>query len=508
MPDEGNAPDNASHSARDLAQRSLSKTPGFGVAWAIGGLASVAAWMVFWAKGNPWLAFGGPVVLLLLMGFATVILTLSRLPKQDTNRMARALAVAFTGAVICLLIAGVTLLTVFAFGALPPRPIEPNKTRSHEGSTLPVSPPDSEGRKSTEPAPTPTVRPASNSDFEFIVERCSVDAPLDPNHRARVNFSVTPEVNGNPVASKQRPYTFDVDELTATDETPGGFMSPITGSVPAGGTLCIAFGPKEPTFLRSTGVSNPGRVDPLRFPDGATLQVGEQALQKVITIRHPTDPSHWPQVTVQFSVRWTRVSGVTEVSYNRWKALLGPKGEEGVEWISDSIPIPVGMGTNPQITLEPHPALQPQGNLFRPEDPQVLHRAGDPDFRIRLSTKGPWRLGAENPQDEERWRRMVKDVGLSVGWTVLREPAQLPDSKRIMILAADPKMDVYLISVGSEQGVSVGDELTVSREGRFVAMVIVETVYMDKASVTVKKQGGKPFKKADIAQGDTVTRAE
>lgn len=72
------------------------------------------------------------------------------------------------------------------------------------------------------------------------------------------------------------------------------------------------------------------------------------------------------------------------------------------------------------------------------------------------------------------------------------------------VLAADAKMDIYLISVGSKDGVKTADELTVYRNDQFVAVVVVDKVFEDKASVMVKKMDGKAFKKSDIQQGDKV----
>jgi chromosome segregation ATPase len=43
-----------------------------------------------------------------------------------------------------------------------------------------------------------------------------------------------------------------------------------------------------------------------------------------------------------------------------------------------------------------------------------------------------------------------------------------------MVLAADPKMDIYLISVGDKDQVKLGDELTVYRGDQFVAFVVVD----------------------------------
>lgn len=73
-----------------------------------------------------------------------------------------------------------------------------------------------------------------------------------------------------------------------------------------------------------------------------------------------------------------------------------------------------------------------------------------------------------------------------------------------MVLAADAKMDIYLISVGEKDGVKTADELTVYRNDQFVAVVVVDKVFEDKASVIVKRMDGKPFKKMDIQQGDKV----
>ena len=72
------------------------------------------------------------------------------------------------------------------------------------------------------------------------------------------------------------------------------------------------------------------------------------------------------------------------------------------------------------------------------------------------------------------------------------------------VLAADPSIDIYLISVGEKDGVKVADELTVFRGDQFVAVVVVDKVFADKASVVVKRMNGKPLKKSDIKQGDKV----
>jgi hypothetical protein len=72
------------------------------------------------------------------------------------------------------------------------------------------------------------------------------------------------------------------------------------------------------------------------------------------------------------------------------------------------------------------------------------------------------------------------------------------------ILAADPSLDLYLISVGSKDGVKVSDVLTVYRGDKFVAQVVVDKVFEDKASVYVQRLDGSPMKTGDIKQGDKV----
>ncbi len=76
-----------------------------------------------------------------------------------------------------------------------------------------------------------------------------------------------------------------------------------------------------------------------------------------------------------------------------------------------------------------------------------------------------------------------------------------------VVLAADSKMDIYLISVGGKAGLQLNDELTVFRGGHFVASVVVDRVMDDKCAVYVKRLGGTPLKKDDIRQGDEVTGA-
>ena len=77
-----------------------------------------------------------------------------------------------------------------------------------------------------------------------------------------------------------------------------------------------------------------------------------------------------------------------------------------------------------------------------------------------------------------------------------------------MVLAADNRADVYLLSAGREDGVAVGDEFTVFRGDAFVADVVVDKVFADKCAVAVKMVNGKPMKKSDIQQADRFARVE
>ena len=86
------------------------------------------------------------------------------------------------------------------------------------------------------------------------------------------------------------------------------------------------------------------------------------------------------------------------------------------------------------------------------------------------------------------------------------DPTRLPvDAK---VLAVDARIGIYLVSVGSRQGVKTADELTVYRGDQFVAVVVVDKVFEDKASAELKRVDGKAFRKSDIKVGDRVARVE
>jgi hypothetical protein len=67
-------------------------------------------------------------------------------------------------------------------------------------------------------------------------------------------------------------------------------------------------------------------------------------------------------------------------------------------------------------------------------------------------------------------------------------------------------LGIYLISAGSQQGLRVGDPLVVERAGRFVARVVVDKVFRDKASVQRRNDEDGAVDRLVIRQGDGVRR--
>ena len=76
------------------------------------------------------------------------------------------------------------------------------------------------------------------------------------------------------------------------------------------------------------------------------------------------------------------------------------------------------------------------------------------------------------------------------------------------ILEADLVNDSYTLSRGTKDGVYAGDEFSVFRGTSFVAVVVVDKVFAERAIATVKMLGGKPHKKSDIRPGDRFSRGE
>ena len=83
-------------------------------------------------------------------------------------------------------------------------------------------------------------------------------------------------------------------------------------------------------------------------------------------------------------------------------------------------------------------------------------------------------------------------------------PPPPPKAVKGLVLAADDKMDIFLVSVGRNEGLEIGHELTVYRGDTFVAVVVVDKVFADKAAASIKKENGKRMQKSPIRQGDKV----
>ena len=75
-----------------------------------------------------------------------------------------------------------------------------------------------------------------------------------------------------------------------------------------------------------------------------------------------------------------------------------------------------------------------------------------------------------------------------------------------VVLGADAKTGIYLISIGKKDGLQMSDKLSIWRNDKFIANVVVDRVMDDKASVVVERVGDRAMKAAgaEIQQGDKV----
>jgi hypothetical protein len=81
----------------------------------------------------------------------------------------------------------------------------------------------------------------------------------------------------------------------------------------------------------------------------------------------------------------------------------------------------------------------------------------------------------------------------------------LPSPVRATVLASDDAVDLHFISAGSKDGLKWGDVLTVTRDGHFVAEVVVDKCFYDRATVAPRLVHRLPVKKLDIRRGDRVS---
>jgi hypothetical protein len=82
-------------------------------------------------------------------------------------------------------------------------------------------------------------------------------------------------------------------------------------------------------------------------------------------------------------------------------------------------------------------------------------------------------------------------------------PERFSDEKPIprirgRIQAGDLKADVYVLSVGSKDGVETGDEFTISRGDRYVSTIVVDAVFPNHSAGHAKPA----MRKSDIAVDD------
>jgi multidrug efflux pump subunit AcrA (membrane-fusion protein) len=79
----------------------------------------------------------------------------------------------------------------------------------------------------------------------------------------------------------------------------------------------------------------------------------------------------------------------------------------------------------------------------------------------------------------------------------------LPAGLRGKVLVVDPKWDFVVLNIGNNQGVLQKGEMLVSRNGKLVAKVVVQTVEKDRCIANVVPG----WKLGDIFEGDVVTPA-
>lgn len=99
-----------------------------------------------------------------------------------------------------------------------------------------------------------------------------------------------------------------------------------------------------------------------------------------------------------------------------------------------------------------------------------------------------------------------KIAGLKAELAKYQDPTftvPLPASLKGKILVSDPKWDFVVLDVGENQGVLKGGELLVSRNGNFVAKVVVGTVEKDRCIANIMPG----YKLGDLMEGDQVVPA-
>jgi len=106
-------------------------------------------------------------------------------------------------------------------------------------------------------------------------------------------------------------------------------------------------------------------------------------------------------------------------------------------------------------------------------------------------------VSAENKMLSREKTRLFNELAL------LRDPVfhvPLPPDLKGKVLVADPKWDFVVLDVGADQGVAEQGELLVSRDGKLVAKLRIETVEKGRCIANVMPG----WKLGDVMEGDQV----
>jgi predicted nucleic acid-binding Zn-ribbon protein len=131
-----------------------------------------------------------------------------------------------------------------------------------------------------------------------------------------------------------------------------------------------------------------------------------------------------------------------------------------------------------------------QNNLEREKQARA-----DAEAMVAAQQEANQGLMANNDQIQTELELYRKEYGSS--------PTAVAMGKKLdaSVQSADNAYDLYVLSVGKSDGVQKGWEFTVSRGGKFVAMIVIDEVYDNYA--TARSVSG--MKKMDVQAGDAVT---
>jgi hypothetical protein len=139
-------------------------------------------------------------------------------------------------------------------------------------------------------------------------------------------------------------------------------------------------------------------------------------------------------------------------------------------------------------------------------------------------TREPTAYGADLSPEQQETRRFVVSIDVEAARPRVKPkasgnpkygsdlpfknpPSEMPSRYDGIIRAYDETVGLYFVSVGSKDGVKVGQTVNVSRDGGFVAELVVDRVFDDRATATVRNVRGISMRKSPIHLGDRVTPA-